>query len=64
MFVLIAFSDIQPVFSSPMTPSKPEIADTGPGTTITALFLFISSSDHDLKLTEMTILVILIWIGP
>lgn len=30
----IAFGGIQPVLSSPVTPSKPEIADAGRGTII------------------------------
>eukprot|EP00076_Gallus_gallus_P028752 XP_015152543.1 target of Nesh-SH3 isoform X25 [Gallus gallus] len=52
---VIAFSDIQPVFSSPMTPSKPEIADTGPATSESILESFTPKTSRPFQWPRVTL---------
>ncbi|KAM6381910.1 target of Nesh-SH3 [Alca torda] len=51
----IAFSGIQPVLSSPVTPSKPEIADAEPATSESILESFTSKTSHPFQWPRVTL---------
>ncbi|XP_074452034.1 target of Nesh-SH3 isoform X22 [Larus michahellis] len=50
-----AFSGIQPVLSSPVTPSKPEIADAEPATSESILESFTSKTSHPFQWPRVTL---------
>ncbi|XP_015732489.1 target of Nesh-SH3 isoform X22 [Coturnix japonica] len=50
-----AFYDIQPVLSSPVTPSKPEIADTGPATSESILESFTPKPSRPFQWPRVTL---------
>ncbi|NXG30174.1 TARSH protein, partial [Dromaius novaehollandiae] len=50
-----AFDDIQPVLSSPMTPSKPEIADPGPATSESILESFTPKTSRPFQWPRVTL---------
>ncbi|XP_050566920.1 target of Nesh-SH3 [Cygnus atratus] len=50
-----AFNDIQPVLSSPVTPSKPEIADTEPATIESILESFTPKTYHPFQWPRVTL---------
>ncbi|NXJ14605.1 TARSH protein, partial [Odontophorus gujanensis] len=52
---VIAFSDIQPALSRPVTPSKPEIADTGPATSESILESFTPKTSHPFQWPRVTL---------
>ncbi|XP_035170887.1 target of Nesh-SH3 isoform X20 [Oxyura jamaicensis] len=52
---LPAFNDIQPVLSSPVTPSKPEIADTRPATIESIMESFTPKTYHPFQWPRVTL---------
>ncbi|XP_068763158.1 target of Nesh-SH3 isoform X26 [Struthio camelus] len=50
-----AFADIQPVLSSPVTPSKPEIADPGPATSESILESFTPKTSRPFQWPRVTL---------
>ncbi|XP_048821185.1 target of Nesh-SH3 isoform X8 [Lagopus muta] len=52
---VIAFSGIQPVLSSPLTPSKPEIADTEPATSESILESFTPKTSRPFQWPRVTL---------
>ncbi|NXG53436.1 TARSH protein, partial [Psilopogon haemacephalus] len=52
---VMAYSGIQPVLSSPMTPSKPEIADAGPATSESFLETFTPKTSHPFQWPRVTL---------
>ncbi|NXL56982.1 TARSH protein, partial [Chordeiles acutipennis] len=52
---VMAFSGIQPVLSSPVTPSKPEIADAGPATSESILESFTPKTSHPFQWPRVTL---------
>ncbi|XP_035170873.1 target of Nesh-SH3 isoform X7 [Oxyura jamaicensis] len=53
--VSAAFNDIQPVLSSPVTPSKPEIADTRPATIESIMESFTPKTYHPFQWPRVTL---------
>ncbi|NXI59222.1 TARSH protein, partial [Chloroceryle aenea] len=51
----MAFSVVQPVLSSPVTPSKPEIADIGPATSESILESFTPKTSHPFQWPRVTL---------
>ncbi|XP_064000009.1 target of Nesh-SH3 [Pogoniulus pusillus] len=51
----MAYSGIQPVLSSPMTPSKPEIADAGPATSESFLETLTPKTSHPFQWPRVTL---------
>ncbi|NXE13429.1 TARSH protein, partial [Lophotis ruficrista] len=52
---VMAFSGIQPVLSSPVTPSKPEIADAGPATSESILESFTPKTSQPFQWPRVTL---------
>ncbi|NXH72216.1 TARSH protein, partial [Hydrobates tethys] len=52
---MMAFSGIQPVLSSPVTPSKPEIADAGPATSESILESFTPKTSRPFQWPRVTL---------